>query len=328
MHKLQIGAVSLKHGLVLAPMAGVTDRAYRTVCKKHGAELVVSEMVSAKAIHYKDENTKFLSRITEAEQPMAIQVFGSEPDIMAEAAKYLSDMDKRPVAIDINMGCPVKKIVSNKEGSALMRDPEKAAQIVYAMSKAVDIPVTVKMRAGFTKDELNAPSLAKMCEEAGAKLITIHGRTREQLYSPPVDHEIIKKVKEAVSIPVIGNGSIYTAEDAAFMLSYTGCDGIMIARGSMGNPWLFDEIICMLENREFTPPSQEEIVEQAIEQAEMMIQDKGHTGVLEARRQIAYYIKGFPGSAAARGMLNSASSFDEMKRILYSLLDRKREDNA
>lgn len=323
---MQIGKALLKHGIILAPMAGVTDRAYRNVCKKHGAEFVISEMVSAKAMHYKDANTKFLSQITENEQPMAIQLFGSEPDIIAEAAKQLSEMEERPAAIDINMGCPVKKIVSNREGSALMREPERAAEIVYAASKAVDIPITVKMRAGFSSNELNAPSLAKMCEQAGASLITVHGRTRDQFYAPPVDHEIIKKVKEAVSIPVIGNGSIYTADDAIHMLNSTGCDGIMIARGSMGNPWLFDEIICRLENRSFSHPSREEIIAQAIAHAEMMIAYKGHTGILEARRHLAYYIKGFSGAAAARGMLNSASTFDEMKRIMFDLL--KSEDHT
>lgn len=306
-------------------MAGVTDASYRTVCKKHGAELVVSEMVSAKAIHYKDENTKLLSRITKKEQPMAVQLFGSEPEIIAEAVKYLSDMPERPAAIDINMGCPVKKIVSNGEGSALMKNPERAAEIVYAAVRATDLPITVKTRAGFDSRNLNAPYLAKMCEEAGAAVITIHGRTREQLYAPPVDLDIIKEVKKAVRIPVIGNGSVYTAEDAAYMLEYTGCDGIMIARGSMGNPWLFNEIICRLEGRTFIPPSREEIIDQAVAHAEMMIGEKGYTGVLEARRHLSYYIKGFPGSAAARGMLNRAKDFEEMKEIMYGLIEKESE---
>ena len=321
MHGIKIGKTELKYGILLAPMAGVTDHAYRTVCKRHGAEYMISEMVSAKAIHFGDKDTDILARITEEEQPMVVQIFGSEPEIMAEAAKFLSDKEERPAAIDINMGCPVRKIVNNGEGSALMREPEKAGLIVRAVSEATDLPVTVKMRAGIG-GVINAPELARACEEAGAKMITVHGRTREQMYAPSVDLGIIKEVKKAVRIPVVGNGDISSASDAREMLEKTGCDGIMLGRGTMGNPWLFDEIISLFEGKPFTPPTPEEKIKAAEKHAEMLIADKGRTGVLEARRHISYYLKGIRSSASARGKLNTAENFDEMKRILSDLLEK------
>ncbi len=319
---ITIGKLSLKHGVFLAPMAGVTDYAYRCVCKAHGAEYMTTEMVSAKAMHFGDRNTGILAEVTENEQPMAVQIFGSEPEIMAEAAKMLSEMKIPPCAIDINMGCPAKKIVSNGEGSFLMKNPERAAEIVYAVSRATSLPVTVKIRAGYSESEKNAPLLAPLLEQAGASMITIHGRTREQMYAPPVDLEVIKAVKDAVKIPVIGNGDIFSSFDALEMKKKTGCDGVMLGRGTMGNPWLFEEVISAFEGKnDFVSPTPSERIAAAISHAELLIKNKQRTGVLEARRHISYYLKGIYGSAASRCALNTAEDFDTMKEILNRLLD-------
>ena len=333
---LQIGAVTLRHGLMLAPMAGVTDASFRAVCRRMGAEYTVSEMISAKALCYEQRGrasaplrTAPLAKIYPTDAPMAVQLFGSEPEIMAEAAARLESGDYRgfsgllPVAIDINMGCPVAKVVSNGEGSALMREPEKAAAIVRAVRRAVHIPVTVKMRAGFDAAHRNAPELARLLEDAGADLVTVHGRTRDQFYAPASDVGIIAAVKKAVHIPVVGNGDLFTADDAAHILAETGCDGIMPARGTLGNPFLFAEIVAMLENKPFTPPTPAERLQTALAQAADMIEKKGErVGTAEARKHMAWYCRGLYGAAGARDALMRAETLDDFRRVFDALLQK------
>ncbi len=330
---MQIKNIYLKHGLALAPMAGVTDRAFRRLCVGMGCEYAVTEMVSAKAICYESEarpsapaRSAPLARIDEG-IPTAIQIFGSDPTFMARAAKMLSELTYRgasgvrPAAIDINMGCPVKKVVSCGEGSALMKTPELAADIVAAVKGAVDIPVTVKIRAGWDRSSVNAPEMAKRLEAAGADAICVHGRTREQFYAPSSDNRVIAEVKRAVSVPVFGNGDINTAADALRMLDETGCDGLMIARGSMGDPWLFAEIAAALEGREYTSPELRERIETAYAYAEALVEENGQGGVVKARGQLAWYITGIRGAAAVRAALNAATELSELKNILFGILE-------
>ncbi len=321
---MQVKNIQLKHGLILAPMAGVTDHSMRILCHRMGAELSVTEMISAKAMHFGDEKTLDLAKFDSSTSPCAIQIFGHEPEIMAEAAKTLEERF-RPEIIDINMGCPVKKIVSNGEGSALMRDPCLARSIVSAVVKAVETPVTVKIRAGWDEASKNAVELAKELEAAGASMIAVHGRTKSQMYNPGVDLDIIKAVKKTVCVPVVGNGDIYSAEDALRMLEYTECDGIMIARGAYGNPWIFREIISALEGKGYTPPSVTERISLAKEHISLLITDKGeYTGIREARKHLAWYIKGMRGAAPARVEINAAESVDAVTEIL----DRLEKENA
>lgn len=323
---MKIKNIEIPHGLCLAPLAGVSDRAFRTVCRAHGAEYLCSEMVSAAAICYGDKKTPTLARFDPAEMPLAIQLFGHDPAMMAEAARQIAtgtlDADVGiPAAIDINMGCPVKKIVSNGEGSALMRDPALAEAIVRAVVRAVDLPVTVKIRAGFDSAHKNAVELARRLEDAGAAMVCVHGRTREQMYAGRADLTVIAAVKAALRIPVIGNGDIFSTADARRMLYETGCDGVMIARGAMGNPWIFDELRADAEGLLFTPPSDREIIDTAAMHLDLMCADKpAAVAVREARKLIAHYIHGFPGAAAARGAINAAETADAVKEILYGLL--------
>jgi len=333
---LQIGDVTLRHGLMLAPMAGVTDASFRAICRRMGAEYTVSEMVSAKALCYEQRGrasaplrTAPLAKIEPADAPMAVQLFGSEPDFMAEAAALLACGAYRgfagllPVAIDINMGCPVAKVVSCGEGAALMREPEKAAAIVRAVKRAVSIPVTVKMRAGFDAAHRNAPEFAKRMEEAGADLVTVHGRTRDQFYAPTSDNTVVAAVKKAVGIPVVGNGDIFTADDAAHILAETGCDGIMPARGTLGNPFLFAEIVAMLEHKPYTPPTPAERLQTALAQAADMVARKGdRVGITEARKHMAWYCRGLHGAATARDALMRAESLDDFRRVFEALLEK------
>lgn len=322
-----IGNVTLKNGILLAPMAGVTDYAFRALCRRCGAEFTVSEMVSAKAMHYRDEKTAVLARIRAEEAPMAIQIFGSEPDIMAEAAALLANgsyhgcvSDCAPAAIDINMGCPVRKIVSGGDGSALMKNPEKAHDIVKAVVAATPLPVTVKIRAGWSEHCKNAVEVALAVQEAGAAMVTVHGRTREQLYRPPVDLAVIAAVKEALSIPVVGNGGIANAKDALIMKSETGCDGIMVAQGAEGNPWLFAEITAAFEGKEYVPPTPEEQLCMAREHIRLLCEDKGEVvGVREARKHLAWYVTGMRGAAAFRRAVNSALTLEELLQKLDAL---------
>jgi len=313
-----LGNNILKHGLALAPMAGVADRSYRAVCREYGAEYTVSEMISAKAVHYKDKKTDALAQLDCGDHPSAIQLFGSEPDIMAEAAE---DIERRfaPDVIDINMGCPVPKITGNGEGSALSKNIPLACGIVRAIKSAVSVPVSVKIRSGWDSEHKNAPRLAAALEEAGADMIVIHGRTKTQMYAPPVDFEIIREVCSALTVPCIANGGIYDAADALEMFERTGCGGIMIGRGSYGNPFIFREISCMLEGKPCLKPERGEIIDTAQRHMAMLIADKGYTGVLEARRHMAWYIRGFDGAASLRGRINTAASKDEIFELLEGL---------
>lgn len=335
---LVLGHTELKHGLMLAPLAGVSDHPFRRICRAQGAEFTVSEMVSAKSLCYEKksrrasvgENSKSapLAKVWADDVPMAVQLFGSEPEFMAEAAAMVAEgtyagctSEARPAAIDINMGCPVHKIVSNGEGSALLRDIPLAGKIVRAICAAVNLPVTVKIRIGFDADHICAVEMARELEAAGAAAICVHGRTREQMYRPGVDLLAIAAVKAAVSIPVIGNGDIMSAEDAVRMKQETGCDGLMIARGAMGNPWLFAEIAAALERREFVPPTMEERIETAIEQMDQMLLEKGErVGFAESKKQMAWYIHGVTGAAEARGRLMTADSPEMVKTILRTLI--------
>ena len=338
MSEVVFGNITLPHGLALAPLAGVSDRAFRRVCRACGADLTVSEMVSAKALCYeqRQKGTKarsvsgHLASVMADELPMAVQIFGCEPDFMAEAARMLEANDYigcisevPPSAIDINMGCPVRKVTGNGEGSALLKTPKLAGEIVKAVVSAVSLPVTVKIRAGWDAESINAPEVARIIEDAGASMICVHGRTREQMYEPGVNRSVIAAVKQAVSIPVLGNGDIYTAADALSMMAETGCDGVMIARGAMGNPWVFSEICAALDGREFTMPTPAERFETALVQVREMIQEKGErVGVAEAKKHLAWYCHGMEGAAAARGRLMQAATYDEMAAILREMGER------
>ena len=324
MKEFRIGNTVLSHGLLLAPMAGVTDSAFRAVCRAHGAEYTVTEMISAKALWYHDKKTAVLAHISEEEMPCAVQLFGSEPECMAYAAKLLSDPDstpagRLPAAIDINMGCPMPKIVNNGDGSALMRDPAKAGAVIEAVRGATDLPVTVKIRAGWDADHKNCAEIAGLAASLGVSMIAVHGRTRAQLYMPPVDLDPIRAVREAVpdEIPVIGNGDIYCAEDALRMLSYTGCDGVMIARGAEGNPWIFEEIRAALDGTPYTPPTEAERLDTAILHLSLLAENKGeHTGAQEGRKHAAWYTKGMRGSAALRAEIMKSETPEELFRLL------------
>ena len=339
---MNIGDVKLKHGLMLAPMAGVTDRTFRRICREYGAEYTVSEMVSAKALcyeqrakrkEYSSSATATLAAVFKEDCPMAVQLFGREPEFMAEAARMIADGEYRnrmgdaiPTAIDINMGCPVRKITSNGEGSALMKDPEHAGRVAEAVCKAVDLPVTVKIRAGWDSSSVNAPEMAKILEAAGVAAICVHARTREQLYTPGIDLGVIEKVKKAVSIPVIGNGDIYLADDAKKMIEATGCDGLMIGRGAMGNPWLFSRISASLEGREYIEPSYGERLSLAQRQlAEMVLEHGERVGLAEAKKHMAWYISGMKGCATARNKIMTASSGEEIENIFAELIEMQNE---
>ena len=335
MSVVTFGNITLPHGLALAPLAGVSDRAFRRVCRACGADFTVSEMVSAKALCYEQRKkiagersvSGQLASVMRDELPMAVQIFGSEPDFMAEAARmieaneYIGCMSEvPPSAIDINMGCPVKKVTGNGEGSALLKNPRLIGEIVSAVVKAVSIPVTVKIRAGWDSTSINAPEVARIIEDAGASMITVHARTREQMYEPGVDRSVITAVKRTVSIPVLGNGDIYTAADALSMMDETGCDGVMIARGAMGNPWVFSEICAALDGRDYTPPPMAERFEVALAQVKEMITEKGERiGVAEAKKHLSWYCHGIEGAAAARGRLMQATSYDELAVILREM---------
>ncbi|MCB7321078.1 tRNA dihydrouridine synthase DusB [Lacrimispora sp. 210928-DFI.3.58] len=314
--KLTIGNTILDNNVILAPMAGVTDLPFRLLCREQGCGMAVTEMVSAKAILYKNKNTKELLEVAPGEGPVAVQLFGSDPDIMAEIARQLEEGPY--AAIDVNMGCPVPKIVNNGEGSALMRDPALAGKVLSAMVKAVKKPVTVKFRKGFREEEANAVEFAKMAESCGVAAVAVHGRTREQYYSGKADWDIIRRVKEAVSIPVIGNGDIFTPEDAGRMLRETGCDGIMIARGAKGNPWLFKRVIHYLDTGEVLEgPSTEEIQEMILRHGRMLSDYKGEkTAMREMRGHMAWYTKGMPHSASLRNEINQVETLEGLAELL------------
>ena len=314
---LTIGNVKLKSSVVMAPMAGVTDIAYRLILEEMGAGLVTTEMVSAKAILYQNKNNEQILRTEATEHPIAVQLFGSDPMIMTAMAEKISgNFD----IIDVNMGCPVPKIVGNHEGSALMKDPKLAFQILEMMSRVLKKPVTVKFRKGFDDQNINAVEFAKMAEQAGVAAITLHGRTRKQMYSGKADWDIIRRVKEAVSIPVIGNGDIFTPEDAKRMMKETGCDGVAVARGAKGNPWLIHRAAVYLETGELLPePDLSEKKRMILHHAELMLRYKGEKlGMMEMRKHMAWYTAGLPGSAKLRNDMNGMETFEDLK----SLVDR------
>ena len=322
--KIKLGNAEFKHGLWLAPMAGYTDRAMRLVCHNYGAEHSVTEMVSAKAVVYNDKKTFALARILPDEGPVSVQIFGSEPEIMAEAAHTLANPTEgaRPIAIDINMGCPVNKIFGNGEGSALMKSPELIERITRAVSSAIDIPTTVKIRAGINKDSINAIECALAAEEGGASLLCIHGRTREQMYGGAADREIIKNVKNALHIPLIANGDILDGASALSMLRDTGADGIAIGRGAVGNPFIFNEIICALEDKAFTEPTIEERIDTVLLQLKTAVEEKGERiAIPEARKQIALYLRSFRGAARIRAEINRATTYREVESAFKSALE-------
>ena len=314
--KLRLGDRELNSNIILAPMAGVTDLPFRLLCHEQGAGMAVTEMVSAKAILYKNKNTKELMAVNPAEGPVAVQLFGSDPEIMAEIAAQIEDGPF--AAIDVNMGCPVPKIVNNGEGSALMKDIKLAEKILTSMVKAVKKPVTVKLRKGFNDQCLNAVEFAKMAESSGAAWVAVHGRTREQYYSGTADWEVIRQVKEAVKIPVIGNGDIFHAQDAARMMQETGCDGVMVARGAKGNPWIFREIRQYLETGEIPPrPSTEEIREMILRHGRMLSEYKGeNVAMREMRSHMAWYTKGMKHSASLRCEINQVETLEGLAALL------------
>lgn len=319
MAKLMVGNVVLDNPLILAPMAGVTDLPFRLLCSQQGVGLIGMEMVSAKAIMYKNKNTEKLLEIHPEEGTVSLQLFGSDPEIISRIAKQIED---RPFSIlDINMGCPVPKIVNNGEGSALMKNPRLVGEIVRKTVKAINKPVTVKIRKGFDDDHVNAVEIAKIVEDAGGAAIGIHGRTREQYYSGKADWEIIARVKEAVSIPVLGNGDVTDAESAVRMLKETGCDGVMIARAARGNPWIFKRILSKLETGEECPePTMEERRDTILKHARLQTEYKGeYTAVREMRKHIGWYTTGLPHSARLRQKVNEMETMEELQEAVERL---------
>lgn len=321
MDNLNIGGVPLKSHAVLAPMAGVSDRAYRELCVRFGAAYCVSEMVSSKALSFNSKKSEELMEISDLERPCGIQIFGDDPKCMSDAAKHA--LENKPDIIDINMGCPAPKISSNGSGSALMKNPRLCGEIVKAVTAVTDIPVTVKIRKGWDDDSVNAVEVAKICESAGAAAITVHGRTRQQYYKPPVDYDIIKAVRESVSVPVIANGDIDSAERAKEVMDITGCDLVMIGRATLGNPWIFSQINAYLENPnvKIHTPDLEERLGVMIEHIGKMVGYKGeHMAMLQARKLVVGYFKGMKGAAALRNEAGKIKTLDDLYELRQKAL--------
>lgn len=321
MDNLNIGGVPLKSHAVLAPMAGVSDRAYRELCVRFGAAYCVSEMVSSKALSFNSKKSEELMEISDLERPCGIQIFGDDPKCMSDAAKHA--LENKPDIIDINMGCPAPKISSNGSGSALMKNPRLCGEIVRAVTAVTDIPVTVKIRKGWDDDSVNAVEVAKICESAGAAAITVHGRTRQQYYKPPVDYDIIKAVRESVSVPVIANGDIDSAERAKEVMDITGCDLVMIGRATLGNPWIFSQINAYLENPnvKIHTPDLEERLGVMIEHIGKMVEYKGeHMAMLQARKLVVGYFKGMKGAAALRNEAGKIKTLDDLYELRQKAL--------
>ena len=319
MRKIQIGEVTLQNNTILAPMAGVTDLPFRVLCAEQGAGLVCMEMVSAKAIYYKNRNTEELMEIDPGEHPVSLQLFGSDPEIISEMAKQI---EEKPFDIlDINMGCPVPKVVNNGEGSALMKNPKLVEEIISRTVKAIHKPVTVKFRKGFDEDHVNAVEIAKIAEQSGAAAVAVHGRTREQYYAGKADWDIIAQVKDAVSIPVFGNGDVTDGKSTAALLKQTGCDGVMIGRAVRGNPWIFREINHYLDTGEVLErPTADEVCDTILRHAQMELELKGeYTAVREMRKHIAWYTAGYPRSAALRRQVNEIEDFETLKETVQRI---------
>ena len=319
-HPLRIGDVIIGNNLVLAPMAGVTDLPFRILCREQGVGLICMEMVSAKAIFYNNKHTEALLEIDESERPVSLQLFGSDPDCISEMAKRI---EERPFDIlDINMGCPVPKVVNNGDGSALMKQPLLAGKIIEKTVKAIQKPVTVKIRKGFDEEHVNAVEMAKIAENCGAAAVAVHGRTREQYYSGKADWEIIRQVKEAVKIPVIGNGDVTSARLAADMRKQTGCDGVMIGRGAQGNPWIFHELLVYEETGQIPErPNIQQICDTILRHARLQIEFKGeYLGIREMRKHTAWYTKGMTGSARLRDMVNQVETYEELEALLTKMI--------
>lgn len=324
MQGFYIGNVKIPGNLILGPMAGVTDLPFRLLCKEQGADLVYTEMISAKGIYYNNKNTEQLWKIEESERPAALQLFGSDPELMADMAARIEERNFD--ILDINMGCPVPKVVNNGEGSALMKNPKLAGEIVSAVSRRIKKPVTVKFRKGFTEETANAVEFARRMEDSGAAAIAVHGRTREQYYGGKADWDIIRRVKETVRVPVIASGDIFTPQDALACEQETGCDGLMLARGVRGNPWLFRQIKTYREiGRTEEKPDFEELVKMILRHAKMLAEYKGEQmGIREMRKHVAWYTAGYKHSASLRRQVNQVESYDELEHLLVRMIQREK----